>query len=289
MIPTVIIDEHNEAFYAWQLFIERNIIEPKGNYLLHIDHHDDMECGGYDWNFNDRLDSTDSARIFIDRCLGIADFIAPALWYGMFSTVHIMKNLMPLALTVERKYIRLENEQVLTFGPYIPFLHSSEKSNPDSRYRFFRRIDGGLNADDDYPTEGLVLDVDLDYFCWDDSLKSRQPKLLEITKEAFDEYISDRNHPFRIVPRKFVTVRELDGRYYLEYKENLARNKLPTEERIIKRIVRLLEYMRERSIIPKAIDICRSSYSGYLPKERASFVEKEFLMRLDALFELQYV
>ena len=289
MIPTVIIDEHNEAFYAWRLFIEKNFIEPNGNYLLHIDHHDDMESGGYDWNFNDRIDSTDSARIFIDKCLGIADFITPALWYGMFSTVHILKNLMPKALTVEKKFVKRHGDHVLIFGRYIPFIHSDEKNKSDSCYRFFTQIEGGLNADDEYPSEGVVLDVDLDYFCWDDSLKSVPPKRMEITKEAFEEYMSDRNHPFRIVPKKLMVPQEIDGRYYMVYEEHTERNALPTEERIVKRIVRLLEYMRERSIQPKAIDICRSSYSGYLPKERAAFVEKEFLSRLGALFEMQFL
>ena len=289
MIPTVIIDEHNEAFHAWQLFIEQGAIEPTGNYLLHVDHHDDMECGGYDWDFHEPIASTESARSFIDKCLGIADFITPALWYQTFSTVHIMKNLLPKALSVERQFVRLDGDQVLLFGRYIPFIHSPEKNNPDSRYRFFERIDGGLNDDDRYPSEGVVLDVDLDYFCWDNSLKSAPPKRMEITKAAYDEYMSDRNHPFRIVPRKFLTARELDGRYWLVYEEHTARNKLPTEERIVKRIDRLIKYLLDRQIKPKAIDICRSSYSGYLPKERAEFVEREFLSRLGRLFELKFI
>ena len=289
MIPTIIIDEHNEAFCAWRLFVERGAIEPTGNYLLHIDHHDDMECGGYDWDFNKPIASLDSARNFLDRCLGIADFIAPALWYQTFSTVHIIKNLVPKALNVERRFVRLDGDQVLLFGSYIPFIHAPEKDNPDSRYHFFDRIDGGLNDDDQFPSEGVVLDVDLDYFCWDNSLKSAPPKRMEITRSAFDEYMSDRNHPFRIVPRKFFVPQEIDGRYWLVYEEHSARNKLPTEERIIKRIDRLINYLLDRSIKPKAIDICRSSYSGYLPKERAAFVEENFVSRLASAFELKFI
>ena len=41
-IPTIVIDEHNEAFVAWYKFKEQKIIDETGNYLLHVDHHDDM-------------------------------------------------------------------------------------------------------------------------------------------------------------------------------------------------------------------------------------------------------
>lgn len=93
-IPVYIMEEHHEAFYYWNYFIECGLIPPKHNYLLHIDHHDDMEAGGYDWDFRIPWESLEQIRTFTYEKLGIADFITPALYQGIFDTVHIMKNLL---------------------------------------------------------------------------------------------------------------------------------------------------------------------------------------------------
>ncbi|MBQ5375481.1 MAG: hypothetical protein IIU45_01285, partial [Lachnospiraceae bacterium] len=61
---------------------------------------------------------------FVDRALGIADFIAPTLWQGIFSTVHIMKNLVPRPLEAAEEFVRLTGGTVLTRGKYIPFIHA---------------------------------------------------------------------------------------------------------------------------------------------------------------------
>ena len=69
-IPTIIIDEHNEAFYIWHYFIEKKFINRTENYLLHVDHHEDMECGGYDWDFSDKNnlpENTEEAKKFTDK------------------------------------------------------------------------------------------------------------------------------------------------------------------------------------------------------------------------------
>ena len=61
-IPVYIMEEHHEAFYYWNYFIECGLIPPKHNYLLHIDHHDDMEAGGYDWDFRIPWESLEQIR-----------------------------------------------------------------------------------------------------------------------------------------------------------------------------------------------------------------------------------
>ena len=116
------MDEHNDAYYHWICYIEHKFIPPAGNYLLHIDHHDDFEFGGYDWDLNKMPDTPKDALDFVDRALGIADFIAPTLWQGIFSTVHIMKNLVPRPLEAAEEFVRLTGGTVLTRGKYIPFI-----------------------------------------------------------------------------------------------------------------------------------------------------------------------
>ncbi|MBQ7704565.1 MAG: UPF0489 family protein [Selenomonadaceae bacterium] len=288
-VPVIIVDEHHEAFWAWHFFIENNFIAQDSNYLLHVDHHDDFESGGYACNFDNLPQNFAQAKEFTYEFLGIADFIAPALYQKIFSTVHILKNLKPNPLQEENLFFRCADNHVLNWGQYIPFLHAAEKKNPDSKYKFFTKIEGGLNETDKFPAENLVLDIDLDYFCWDDSLKSVPEKRVEITAEAYADIVKNKNNPFRILPRKLLTFKEEGGRYFLVYEENLSRKPLPTEEKILQRIDRLINYFLKVKLKPAAVDICRSSYSGYLPAERAAFVEKNFLAKLGAVMDLKFL
>lgn len=119
-IPVYIMEEHHEAFYYWNYFIECGLIPPKHNYLLHIDHHDDMEAGGYDWDFRIPWESLEQIRTFTYEKLGIADFITPALYQGIFDTVHIMKNLLPKPCTEMEFFVQRVGKGHLRQGKYIP-------------------------------------------------------------------------------------------------------------------------------------------------------------------------
>ena len=81
------------------------------------------------------------------------------------------------------------------------------------------------------------------------------------------EYMSDRHHPFRIIPKRWFYATEEDGKCYLVYKEAAEREQLPSEDLLEKRIDRLLKWLRNNGVTPAAIDICRSGKSGYLQQE----------------------
>lgn len=286
--PAVVVDEHHEAFAAWYKFKEREVIEPTGNYLLHIDHHDDMVCGGYDWDFTKPVETAEEACRLTNKALGIADFIVPALYQRLFSEVHILKNLRPCALSKKEQYVFCQGSKALICSDYIPFFHAAEKANSESLYRFFTRIEGGLLGENDLPQNGIMLDVDLDYFCWDDSLSSVPEKRLEITAAAYEEYMNDKNHPFRILPRKLVVAKEIEGKYYLVYKEHISAPNIADEETIVGRMEKLIDYLAQAKTAIRAVDVCRSSYSGYLPKSRADFVEREFFARIRRILDLDF-
>ena len=78
-IPVLRMYEHNEAYLCWDRMISEGYISPAGNFLLHIDHHDDMEGAGYNWNFTHRPQG-DEVYDFTYNVLGIADFIQPAFF-----------------------------------------------------------------------------------------------------------------------------------------------------------------------------------------------------------------
>lgn len=283
------MDEHNDAFYHWHLFIEHGYISSEGNYLLHIDHHDDYECGGYDWDLTRMPAGAEEALRFVDQAVGIADFIVPALWQGIFSTVHIMKNLVPLPFSDTEDFVRIQNGCELIKGTYTPLLHRKKKCDGDENYRFFTHRTGGLMDDERVEASNIVLDVDLDYFCWDNSLSSTPRKRIEITETAYREFMNDRNHPFRILPVKLLSVEEENRRFYLVYREQIAPDKEPDEARIVKRMDRLFQWFQAIDLQPAAIDVCRSSFSGYLPQTKAAFVEEQFMKRLCRQYDVDMV
>ncbi len=286
-IPLYRIEEHHEAFYYWNLFIEKGYIRKSGNYLLHIDHHDDMEGGGYNWDFTRTDMSLEEARKLTYDGLGIADFIVPAIFQGIFSEVHIVKSLTHTPMVQEEQFVKQTGGCKLTRGKVIPFLHASWRGRADSPYRFFTWREGCFEPAS--MKKDIVLDMDLDYFCWDDSLKSVPPKRMEITEQAYQEFIQNPYHSFRILPKRLLHVEEETGRYYLVYEEHIPQKEPSDRERILKRMDRLLGWFTECRIEPKAIDICRSRYSGYLHSSVYPWLEEEWMQRLQKNMDIEIV
>ena len=69
----------------------------------------------------------------------------------------------------------------------------------------------------------------------------------------------------------------------------MPRDPLPSDWLISRRIDRLISCLDDQDVVPKAIDICRSSISGCLPAEKAEFVEESFMKRLGELYPLQMI
>jgi len=198
------IEEHNEAFYLWHRFVKEGYIAPEGNYLLHIDHHEDLVTGGYAFNPNRLPDDLDEIKRITYSNLGIADFIVPAIHKKLFRTVHVLKNTIPLPLRNERKISICKDDRSITVENYIPLIHHQNAIENPTQYNEFTMIENGLGDTELdsslIPNGKYVLDIDLDYFCWDNSLSSVKAKRIEITKEAYEEFCSDVYHPFRILP-----------------------------------------------------------------------------------------
>ena len=124
-IPVTVMNEHRDAYWHWHWFIEQGAIPHDGNYLLHIDHHDDLEAGGYRGDLRVPPRGAAEAGRLTDDCLGIADFIIPAVWHGLFSTVHILKNLLPQPIKDEEEYVcfsSLGGDSYIVKGKVYPFL-----------------------------------------------------------------------------------------------------------------------------------------------------------------------
>ena len=286
-IPCVMMYEHRDAYCCWVRFVHEGRIAKSGNYLLHVDNHADYGCSLYGWDLTRMPQTPEEALRFTDADLGIEDFIVPALWQGIFSTFHCLQTVGPKGFKDETHLLHLKSGNTLERRCSVTTsLEEKAKAEP-GRYRIYTYREGGLYHKDRIESDSIVLDVDLDYFCTDDSLHSGAVGKIEITREAFDEYWGNRHHPLRIAPSLQFDAKEIEGRYYLVERKPRSTAPLPSDQLILKRINRLISYLAKQEVRPRAIDVCRSTISGYLPAEKAAFVEENFMERLGELYPLE--
>ena len=271
-MPFLTMEEHHQAFYYWGLAVEKGWIPPRGNVLFHVDHHDDLTCGGYFHDFSKPFLTLEERRAFTYSDLGIADFIVPALYEGLFSQMFNMKGLVKQPFSTEERLIRLRGNHVLEPGKYIPFLHADKRRDGADGYGFYTYHEGALS--DTGMLENVVLDIDLDYFCWDNSLSTTASKRIEITKEAHEEFNENPYHPFRILPRALIRAEAENGRYYLRYTEPPTEEAPAEEKQIRTRIDHFFNWLGSQPWEPSLVTLCRSVHSGYLPRDRAELVEE---------------
>ncbi|BFJ84813.1 hypothetical protein Ruko_12300 [Ruthenibacterium sp. TH_2024_36131] len=281
-VPYYVLEEHHEAFYLWGLAAQKGILSSQNNVLFHVDHHDDLVCGAYFRDFTRPFSSLEERRAFTYERLGIADFIVPALYEGLFSTLYNLKSVLPTPFVHRDKLVHLIGNNCLKLMDEVPFLHASKRAEGDPAYRFFSYWEGGLSETP--PLQSVVLDIDLDYFCWDDSLHTAFPKQIELTADAYKAFCQDPYHPLRILPRQLFQAVECDGRYYLRYEEASCPPPSCDEARIKKRVARFLQWLTEQPWTPCLVTLCRSAHSGYLPRDRADLVEKLVTQGLDDLW-----
>ncbi len=287
MIPVYCMEEHNEAFYYWGLAMEEGYIKRQGNVLFHVDHHDDSEAGAYFHDFSKPFESLIERKDFTYNVLGIADFIVPALYEGIFDKFYNMKSIFPAPFSEQERVVKRNSDGGLSVRPYQNLLHAAAKKEKKEGFAFYTYHEGSLTATGDL--ENVVLDIDLDYFSWDDHLSTVPPKRIEVTKKAYDEYMSDPYHAFRILPKRMLYMEEVEGRYYFRYQEPGIPRELTKEKYIRQRINNFIKWLKEQSWKPCFITICRSVHSGYLPECHAELVEGLVREGLAGLYELNYL
>lgn len=282
MIPVYQMEEHHEAYYIWHLALAEGRLPQTGNLLLHVDHHDDLECGFYARDFTQPMGGPEQALEFVRRDLGVADFIVPAFWDGLFDEMINFTSIFAQNKAPQEKVVRLGKQGSLIFRDAIPLVDSGADSAAVKPIRYTACSLSPVEI-----TKPVVLDIDLDYFCWDNTLSTQVPAMVEVTEQTWNAFVEDPHHPFRITARHLFNAKKENGRFYIEMINLAGKPKVTKPERIHQRVEKFLTWLKENNIQPQIIDICRSRLSGYCPADRWQLVEQAVLKGLAELYPIE--
>jgi len=281
-IPSVVVEEHHEAFYVWQYAVQNAWTAPSGNTLLHVDSHADISSPRLRRSLGSLADLTDFYHFTYSE-LDIGNFILPAVYLGVFDRILWLKYQHSASASGSRQLaICARNEHGSEFLTAKSSEFPDEMSPADLRRFEYRYVMASHEAQ---PAEHLVLDIDMDYFCCNDFpvLANRE---VEITAASYEEFHRNRYHFLRISPGAKVSAVKREGSYWLIYEDLPGRSHGPFSEiSIQERIREFVNYLSGYSS-PELIVLCRSVHSGYLPREMHSFVETNLIAALEEQYDL---
>ena len=275
MIPAFRLEEHHEAFLIWHHAIQRGLIAPAGNILVHIDEHDDLGLPRLHRPLEHLGTELRDIADFTYTELDIGNFIWPAAYLGILSQFHWMRARHSSEVVSRRLFIRTANEARTEFvtraeddGVSSPAL-SCSLINPDSEFEFGAQV---------------ILDIDLDYFC-----SNRYPDLagrrIEVTEDTWQEFTGNRYHFLRLLPGSKITAAQEDDRYFLYFNQFDAPERTEDEQarqtwEITARLDRVMAFLDRNQVRPSLIMTCRSQHSGYTPVHQCAVIERAVWGRL---------
>lgn len=299
-IPVYVMEEHSEAFYCWNYMVAVGEIAPTGNHLFHLDSHSDFDAGYYNFNLNQLPFPLEKViKLVSSNDVGIGDFIAPSIYQGIFDSVFFVS--LDQDSAHERTAVKdsfVECVRGTELGIFDEPDETKKKALFDTineskgDIRHFTYFEGGLEAflQTALTNDTVVLDVDLDAFCADNLLSTAGVVHIEVTKEYYDDFLNNTFHPLRLMAKanSFSAI-EKNGRYYIRINGNIGTNQLPQRPvrgAIEKKLDCFFDFLKTTQLKVVAVDICRSRFSGYLPRTIFPWIENEFLKRLSALYDI---
>ena len=265
MVKTVVVEEHNEAFFVWHWAKNQGLIPSRDNYLLHIDEHADMSAPRLRQSIKDLNGDFIDVVAFTYRELSISSFIIPAVYQGLINEIYWAKQMHKGTEKKERvEFVRSYNSQgkfmirMLCKGEDVEKISTIED---DDR----KQLKIYLGAEDDIPEQREVL---LD--------------------EEYERFTSDKYHALRFVGPRF-EAKEADGQFYYEINETdeIYTPKLKTDEgSIAVRVQELIDSLKAKDIQPQLISLCRSKISGYTPEDQCEFIQELLVNGLDSIYDM---
>lgn len=288
MIPTFILEEHNEAYLIWKYALKKNLIKSRENTLLHFDEHADMGAPKLNTNMNGLNGNLRRVADFTYKELNIANFIVPAIYNDIFNKVYWIKQQHSKVhkrghLLYVRSYGKKEQKLVTNRMTIFTKYKHRLKELRDSivRYRYYK-----YHVKDIVKMKNVCLDIDLDFFsCNQDPLDKKLA--IEISKREYDNYKSDPYHRIKFFDFGRVEAVKKGDQYYYYLNDYLFKDASPIKVQndvILKRIEEVTETMIRKKIRPQIITICRSRFSGYTPSDQWEFIENTLLEKLNSGF-----
>jgi hypothetical protein len=281
-IPTVIIEEHHEAYIVWCYAIQNGIIAETENTLIHVDEHSDMAVPRLNLSLNELNGDLDKIKKFTYNELGIGSFIVPAIYKGIFNSIYWIKIYPPKVIS-EKMFIRSYNKggKKLIKG----HLKESNKNEDRKDYNYYL---SSLENIQDLHCSNVILDIDIDYFSSVTRPNDEQEIYIEITEKEYSNFINNKYHRLNFYCQRIEAGKKDDKFYYVlnNYNE-IYPDKLTVEPKEIqKRIDHFIKLLGKIQIEPSLIILCRSIFSGYTPRNQASFIESELISKLKQLYHI---
>lgn len=286
MVPLVCMEEHHEAFWIWRRAAALGWLPGAGNRLLHVDEHADLRLPALTTSLHALEADADALHRFTYEELGIADFIVPSLYLGLFDRIDWLRRAHHSAVRAKRLYVvSVEGD-----GRRLRLMDNGFQAgllDPAGRKRVeYRPIGLATPSDPSASTpKPWVLDIDLDYFHSDDP--AAETLEIQITEAEYRAYRDDRYHRVRLSGGRARAFRR-GGHYYYAFADQPDRASPPFRRAtIIGRIEAFGDWLKGQAVQPRLVTLCRSSISGYMPAEQVDWVERRLLATLELLYPLR--
>ena len=278
----VCIEEHHEAFYVWQYARRHGWISAKPTTLLHVDEHRDMALPVLRCALPGVRSTLRQAACFTYAELSITTFVWAGVLCHFFDRVLWMRVQHDSSAGSWRRIgIRPRTAAGRSFLTTV--VSGFEPMPPrQSSVIEYAPLSAGENA---FLGGDCILDIDLDYFCWND-FPELGPCCLRVPEETFQEVQANPYHFLRLAANSKVSAVAGNSGEYKLCLQDIARP-LPVVTPaavVLQRIEEFIEFLSRCGVKASLAVVCRSRHSGWVQSAHVEFAERALLDRLQGLF-----
>ena len=252
-----------------------------------------MEVPRFNLSINDLNKKFNSITKFTYSELNIDNFIVPAVYKKIIGNVYWIRT---KHLHLKKKSVRLFVRSFNKGGKCLIKGEIKQYKNDDlvifrdktdlKEFNYYLRTIEQIPSN-----KKVILDIDLDYFSCSGNPYELEPIYVEITKDEYEDYINNKYHRLNYINLgKRIDAIKLNKKYFYllnKFNEIYPSKKKVDKQIINQRIEELITNLKKKHITPVLIDICRSRYSGFTPKEQWKYIEKKLIRGLKSIYNIE--